>query len=78
MLTTVDNPYNPFTQYDEWLAMDEALGYFTNGLLARYAILSDDLSDVNQTNEIDSALLQVIQDNPYGVHKMVERQDVES
>ena len=30
MLTTVDNPYDPYTQYDEWLSYDEQAGYNTN------------------------------------------------
>ncbi len=34
-LTTKDNPFSYFTQYDEWLAFDESKGYFTNELVAR-------------------------------------------
>lgn len=34
-ITTTDNPWNPFTQWDEWLAMDTALGYHTLERLAR-------------------------------------------
>ena len=37
MITTIDNPFNPFTQYDEWLAFDEQMGYYTNNYLARIA-----------------------------------------
>lgn len=36
-LTTVDNPYSYSKQYDEWLAYDESMGYFTNSLVARMA-----------------------------------------
>lgn len=34
-LTTKDNPFSYFDQYDEWLAFDEDKGYFTNCLVAR-------------------------------------------
>ena len=34
LLTTTDNPWNPHTNYDEWLAFDEGHGYATNELLA--------------------------------------------
>lgn len=27
--TTIDNPWNPFTQFDEWLAYDTSMGYRT-------------------------------------------------
>ena len=35
MVTTVDNPYNPFTEFYEWLSFDIEKGYNTCGLLAR-------------------------------------------
>lgn len=34
-LTTKDNPFSYFDQYDEWLAYDQDKGYFTNALVAR-------------------------------------------
>lgn len=27
MLTTLDNPFDPFTRFDEWLEYDTTLGY---------------------------------------------------
>jgi len=37
MLTTIDNPFNPFTQFDEWKDFDETQGYYTCPYLARIA-----------------------------------------
>lgn len=71
MVTTTDNPYNPFTQYDEWMAYDEALGYYTPGLLARYTSTSDDLSDVDQELAIKQGIDELLADNPLGVHRKV-------
>ncbi len=45
MLTTSDNPYNPFTQWDEWNVFDMEKGYNTCSYLARIAAVSDELSD---------------------------------
>lgn len=75
MLTTLDNPYNPFTQYDEWFALDETRGYHTPGLLARYTITSDDLSDLDQEQAVKQGILDVIQLNPYGMYRMVTPAD---
>lgn len=58
MLTTSDNPYNPFTQWDDWLAFDEQQGYYTPSYLARVAKVSNELSDI----DYDRALLQAIND----------------
>lgn len=45
MVSTIDNPYNPLTQYALWKAEDERLGYYTQELMARLAPISNSLSD---------------------------------
>lgn len=76
MLTTVDNPFNPFTQYDEWSAYDEQAGYHTNGLLARMIKTSSDLSEADESLAIEQAIDDVIELNPLGVHRKVASSDV--
>ena len=71
MVTTIDNQYNPFTQYEEWFALDATLGYHTPALLARYVFSSDELSDEDQSTAILDGIEQLIRDNPLGVHKKV-------
>ena len=60
MLTTVDNPYDPFTQFDEWYAYDEQSGYCTCGLLARLVVDSDDLTDEQNERAIDEAVDNIL------------------
>jgi hypothetical protein len=56
MVTTTDNPFNPFTQYDRWAAYDEKeCGYFTSSYLARIADTSPDFSPEEMDREIESA-----------------------
>lgn len=45
MVTTVDNPYSPFTEQSEWLLFDTMKGYHTPERLDKVAITSDNLSD---------------------------------
>lgn len=71
MLTTVDNPYDPFTQYDEWSAFDEEHGYYTPSLLARIAISSDELSEADQDLAIETAIDEIIEYNVSGMHKKI-------
>lgn len=71
MLTTVDNPYNPFTHFDEWYVWDETMGYATCGLLARIAISSDELSEADQELAIENAINEIIMENVTGMHKKV-------
>jgi hypothetical protein len=71
MLTTVDNPFDPFTQFDQWYEWDERSGYRTSGLLARIVTTSDELSEVDQELAIDQAMQQVADLNVSGMHRIV-------
>ena len=73
MLTTVDNPFDPFTQFDEWLAYDIAMGYNTSGFLARIAKVSNDLSLPDQAQAIQDAINEIVEKNVLGVWKKVAR-----
>jgi hypothetical protein len=74
MLTTVDNPFNPFTQYDEWFAYDRFLGYNTNSLLARIVRSSDELSEADQMLAIHIGMDEIVKENVSGVHRKISRQ----
>lgn len=78
MLTTVDNPYDPFTQWDEWFNFDLRSGYNTPGLLARIIKTSDDLSDAEQSQAIEDAIDEIVRENVSGMHKKVTLETVES
>ena len=71
LLTTVDNPFDPFDQPDEWLSFDLVSGYRTNQLLARFAVLSTDWSDSDYENEINRAMEEIVQLLPF--YKIVKR-----
>lgn len=71
MLTTVDNPYSPFTQFDEWLQFDESSGYYTTQYLARLTLSSGDLSDADQSNAIEIAIDEVVRENINGMYRKV-------
>lgn len=72
MLTTVDNPFSPVTQWDEWLQWDEACGYYTCSYLARVARSSPDLSDADEALAIEQAIEEIIEMNPNGLYRAVE------
>jgi hypothetical protein len=73
MLTTVDNPFNPFTRFEEWLEYDISMGYNTSSFLARIANVSDDLSQTDQALAIQSAIDEVVQENVSGMWRKVSR-----
>jgi len=72
MLTTVDNPFDPFTEWDEWYAFDERHGYRTTAFLARVVITSDDLSDADQSAAIEAAIDEIVKENVLGLYRKIE------
>ncbi len=71
MLTTIDNPFSPFTQWDEWKRYDEDKKYYTCSYLARIAKTSDDLSEADYNKAIDDAIEEIISLNINGMYTKV-------
>ena len=71
MLTTIDNPFNPFTQWDEWKRYDEDKKYYTCSYLARIAKTSDDLSEADYNKAIDDAIEEIVNLNINGMYTKV-------
>lgn len=60
VLTTKDNPYDPFDEFDEWFLYDVTKGYNSCGYLARIARTSEALSDEEYADEIERAVDEII------------------
>lgn len=69
MLTTIDNPWSPYTDYDAWLSWDREHGYDTPGLLARIADVSLDLPDSEINESIGEAIDEIVTLNPNGMYR---------
>jgi hypothetical protein len=78
MLTTVDNPFNPFTAFDDWYAFDTLNGYYTLALLGRVVATSDDLSEADQASAIEQAIDEIVEFNVSGMHRKVRKEEGET
>jgi hypothetical protein len=74
MLTTVDNPFSPVTQYDEWERWDEEARYFTPALLARIAVTSDELSETDQDLALEEAIDVIVNEIQPGFYIKVSQE----
>lgn len=74
MLTTYDNPYDPFKQFTEWFLFDTEKGYNSCGYLARIARTSDGLSDVENDEEIERAIDEILKYDFLGVYIKAKEQ----
>ncbi|WP_407450022.1 hypothetical protein [Fibrobacter sp.] len=59
-LTTFDNPYDPFDQFDSWNLFDTEKGYCSCSRLMRIANVTDDMSEEEIEAEIERAIDQII------------------
>ena len=74
MLTTFDNPFDYFEQFDEWLLFDKEKGYNTCEYLARIVKLPEGCSQKEEFEEIERAIDEILILNPLGIYKKVSRQ----
>lgn len=61
MLTTIDNPFNPKTNYDEWRQWDQDSGYNTEEYIARLLNMEEDY-DVDDEFALNMLTSKVIND----------------
>ena len=74
MLTTTDNPFNPFEDFHSWFYFDITKGYNCCGYLDRIAKIEDDMTQKELNAEIERAIDEIIEYNPLGIYQKVSRQ----
>ena len=71
MLTTIDNPYNPFEQFTSWFLFDVEKGYNTCSYLARIVNFTEDMTEQERDAENERAIDEIIELNPLNIYKKV-------
>lgn len=74
MLTTFDNPYDPFDQFTSWFMFDVEKGYNSCAYLDRIAKFSDQLSEEENKKEIERAIDEIIKYDFRNIYKKVKRE----
>lgn len=60
MITTIDNPYDPFENFSQWFVYDVEKGYNSCAYLGRIAKTSDALSEQENDKIIEEAIDEII------------------
>lgn len=71
MLTTFDNPFNPFTHFDQWFLFDTEKGYNTCDYLGRIAKTSDEFTDEEYETAIEEAMDEIIKFDFRNIYKKI-------
>ena len=75
MLTTFDNPFDPFNQFDSWIQFDLEKGYNSCAYLDRIARTSDQFTDQENEREIERAIDEIIKYDFRNIYKKVKVSD---
>lgn len=77
LITTIDNPYNPFTDFEKWYRYDTEMGYNTCSLLGHITPNTDDdsLPDAVVDALIEYGQDRLIKLNPTGMFAKIHRND---
>lgn len=75
MLTTFDNPYDPFTQFDKWFLFDTEKGYNSCAYLARIARTSDEFTEEENESAMTMAIDEIIKFDFRNIYKKIYRNE---
>lgn len=73
MLTTFDNPFDPFDDFVHWFLFDVEKGYNTCSYLARVARSSEEFSTIEDKEETERAIDAIIDHDFLNIYKKVVR-----
>ena len=74
MLTTIDNPFNPFDDFTSWFMYDVEKGYNSCSYVARIAKTSEQFTEKENNEEIERAIDEIIEHDFMNIYIKVTRE----
>ena len=78
MLTTIDNPFDPFEDFTSWMLFDKEKGYDASERLMRIAKLSDDMTQKEVDDEIERAINEIIKYDFMNIYRKITQKSIGS
>ena len=72
-ITTIDNPFDPFDQFDDWLTFDLQKVYNSCSYLARIMNETENFTEHEVILEKERAIDEIIALNPLNIYRKVKR-----
>ncbi|MDD6639638.1 MAG: hypothetical protein PUE66_01375 [Erysipelotrichaceae bacterium] len=74
-ITTIDNPFDPIEDFASWFDFDVEKGYYTCSKLARISNVSDDMTQIEEDEEVERAIDRLIELDPLDLYRKVIKED---
>ena len=74
LLTTFDNPFDPFDDFASWYSFDMKKGYCTCSHLMRIAHIEESFSEEEKELEIERAIDEIIKNDFMYIYKKLTRE----
>ena len=78
MLTTIDNPFDPFEDFASWFMFDIEKGYYSCSRLDRIANFSEDMTQHEIDIETERAIDEIIKYDFLNIYTKATRSESES
>ena len=72
-LTTVDNPWDPIDDFDNWYRFDMDKGYSSLCYLARVAKIKENMTEREAARETERAIDQIVLSDPLNLYTKVKK-----
>lgn len=74
LLTTFDNPFDPFDDFASWYSFDMEKGYCSCSHLMRIAKIEESFSEEEKEMEIERAIDEIIQNDFMNIYKKIKKE----
>ena len=71
-ITTFDNPYDPFTEYEQWNIFDNLKGYCSEQRVASLAHYFDGMTAEEEDEEYENAIDRLVKVDFLNIYKKVK------
>ena len=73
MLSTIDNPFDPFEDFNSWYMFDVLHGYNSCAYLARIAKTSDQFTEFENAIELENAIDEIIKHDFMNIYMKIKK-----
>ena len=70
-ITTIDNPYDPFDQFNQWFLFDIEKGYNTCSYLGRIVQLYEGMTQKEEDEAAERAIDKIIENDFLNIYRKV-------